>query len=247
MRGNPKLEWLLNSKNEMVWSVPGRYVLSWPLPENRAYDVVTAIKRPSGLPVGVWGSKADPEEARREFADFCPEVRELLANIDTAVKWQLAELPPLETFRSDNGRVVVIGDAAHAMIPHSASGGNSAIEDAACLGECLDWAFRNAEPIALATKVYEELRKPRVERMQEASREGYAFLGASEDFMPIRDEMVAKQTKAFDDELMLSEEVRRAKPKAEPEMNGRFPFEPYLQWLYGHDVIEDTRQYLAGL
>lgn len=122
MRGNPKLDWLLNSGDEMVWTAPGKYILSWPLPSFRDYDVVTAIKRAGDIPPGRWGVKADPSEARKDFQDFCPEVRELLDNIDQCVKWTLAELPPVSTCRSENGRVVVIGDAFHAMIPHSASG-----------------------------------------------------------------------------------------------------------------------------
>lgn len=120
MRANPKLNWLLESGNEMAWSAPGRYILSWPLPPNRDYDVVTCIQRPSDVPAGRWGVTATPDEARREFQDFCPEVVELLNHINTAVKWTLAELPPLKTCRSDNGKVVLIGDAFHALIPHIA-------------------------------------------------------------------------------------------------------------------------------
>lgn len=122
MRANSKLEWLLENEDEMIWTAPGRYVLSWPLPVNRDYDVVTCIQRASDVPAGRWGMKADPDEARRDFGDFCPEVRQLLQHIDGCVKWTLAELPPLETCRSENGRVVLIGDAFHAMLPHTASG-----------------------------------------------------------------------------------------------------------------------------
>ena len=247
MRGNPKTEWLLENGDEMIWTVPGRYILTWPLPSNRAYDVVTAIQRPSDVPAGRWGVKADPEEARRDFQDFCPEITELLQHIDTCVKWTLAELPPLETCRSENGRVFLIGDACHAMLPHTASGGNSAIEDAACIAECLDWAFHNSQDISIATKAFEDVRKPRVERMQTAGHEGYSFLGAKEDFLPIRDEALAGATKAYDEELALPEDVRRSRPKSDPDMNARFPLEPYLQWLYGYDAIAVTRRHLSNL
>ena len=246
MRGTPKIEWLLNSGDEMCWTAPGRYVLAWPLPNNRPYDVVMCIKgRYSDVPAGRWGVKADPEKARKEFQDFCPEVRELLSHVDGCMEWTLAELPSLSTCKSQNGRVVLIGDAFHAMIPHSASGGNSSIEDAACVAECLDWSSRNGRDIAEATQVFEGLRKPRVERMQEASREGAVFLGAYEDFIPIRDQAMAEQTKQYDIELALPEDVRRAKPKAKPDMHARFPTEPYLQWLYSYDAIAVTKEHLA--
>ena len=247
MRGNPKVEWLLDSGDEMIWSAPGKYILSWPLPTFRDYDVVTCIQRPSDVPAGRWGVKADPDEARRDFGDFCPEVKELLQHIDGCVKWTLAELPPLETCRSQNGRVVLIGDAFHAMLPHTASGGNSSIEDAACIAECLDWAFRHGRDLSTATKAFEDIRKPRVERMQTAGHEGYAFLGGKEEFLPIRDSALAEATKAYDEDLELPEEVRRSRPKSAPDMNARFPLEPYLQWLYGYDAIAVARQYLAQL
>ena len=92
MRGNSKIEWLLENGNEMLWTAPGRYILSWPLPPNRDYDVVTCIQRPSDVPAGKWGVKAELDETRVDFQDFCPEVVELLSHIQSAVKWTLAEL-----------------------------------------------------------------------------------------------------------------------------------------------------------
>ena len=89
MRGNPKMEWLLENENEMFWTAPGRYVLSWPLRQNRPYDVVTCIQRPSDVPPGRWGVSADPEEARKDFQDFCPEIRELMSHMESAEKWTL--------------------------------------------------------------------------------------------------------------------------------------------------------------
>lgn len=114
MRGNPLLEPLLDDGDEMCWTVAGRYVLTWPLPPNRDYDIVTCIQRKSDVPAGRWGIKADPEEARRDFQDFCPQVKELLSHIEGCVKWTLAELPALPTCRSENGKAVLIGDAMHA-------------------------------------------------------------------------------------------------------------------------------------
>ena len=83
--------------------------------------------------------------------------------------------------------------------------------------------------------------------MQKAGHEGYAFLGAKEDFLPIRDQALAEVTKAYDAELKLPEDIRRSRPKPDPDMNARFPLEPYLQWLYGYDAIAVAKQHLAQL
>jgi hypothetical protein len=134
------------------------------------------------------------------------------------------------------------------MIPHSASGGTSAIEDAAVLAECVQWAFESGHDIARATQAYEELRKPRVERMQRASQESARnLLTAEGDAAKERDRVLGERTKAIEEELMLPEEERRARPKPEPDMNAPFPSPPYLQWLYASDVVADAREYLGSL
>ena len=125
-------------------------------------------------------------------------------------------------------------------------GGNSALEDAACITEALDWSHRTGKGVAAATEAFEYLRKARVERMQTGGHEGYAFLGAKGDFIPIRDAALAEGTKMYDADLALPEEVRETRPKPEPDMNARFPTEPMLQWLYSYDATAVTKQYLAA-
>ncbi|KAF2102019.1 FAD/NAD(P)-binding domain-containing protein [Rhizodiscina lignyota] len=247
MVGVPTLDWLLKNHDSMCWTTEGKYILTWPMPPNRFYDVVCVVVRESTVPPGVWGTKADPVKMKKNFQDLCPEVRDLLDRVDACVEWTQAELPPIDTFRSEDGRVVLMGDACHAMIPHSASGGNSAIEDAAVLAECISWASDNGQPLSRATEAYEVLRKPRVQRMQTASHEGYGFLGAGGDLRPIRDAGLAQQTKALEAELNLSEEERMQEKPANKDMKARFPSAPYLQWLYATDVTEEAKSYLAGL
>ena len=253
---NDLLQPLLNHEKEMAWMAPGRYVLSWPLPPHRPYDVVLSIVEPGDVPLGKWGHSVDPKEATKRFDDFCPQIKELLSHVDRAIKWTLGELPALATCKSENGRAVVLGDAFHGMLPHSASGGNSAIEDAVSIAECLDRAWHEHvvtgkdifELIGRSTQAFENVRKTRVERMQIASHEGYDFLaGTDADFVPIRDKILADQTKVYDIELEIPEEERRARPKAEHDMNARFQTEPYLQWLYGYDSVAVTKEYLSRL
>ncbi|TVY34290.1 FAD-dependent monooxygenase [Lachnellula subtilissima] len=54
---------------------------------------------------------------------------------DYCLKWKLAYVPPLERWASDNGRVVIIGDAAHAMLPMMAQGAAVSIEDGTALAD----------------------------------------------------------------------------------------------------------------
>lgn len=82
--------------------------------------------------------------------------------------------------------------------------------------------------------------------MQTASHDGVGFLNAGGEMKEARDRHLAEVEKAWDVELQRPEEERRATAKSAPDMNAPFPSQPYLQWLYGTDVIAEARRYLAG-
>ncbi len=82
--------------------------------------------------------------------------RDLLNTPDSWTKWALAAVDP--QFDWSRGRITLLGDAAHAMLPFAAQGGAMAIEDA----EVLASALVGQRDVALALKAYEMARKPRV-------------------------------------------------------------------------------------
>ncbi len=82
--------------------------------------------------------------------------RDLLDKPDVWTKWALNAVDP--RFDWTKGRVTLLGDAAHAMLPFAAQGGAMAIEDA----EVLATALSTDLDIAEAFKAYEDARKPRV-------------------------------------------------------------------------------------
>ncbi|OAG41848.1 hypothetical protein AYO21_03851 [Fonsecaea monophora] len=243
MESNPNLAWLLTQGTSQIWFMPGKYILSWPLPPHRPYDVVVCIGDGCNVPYGYWGIKADPAQVAAEFGDACPTIKDLLANIGPCVQWRLAELPPLSTCRSDRGGTVLLGDAWHAMLPHAGSGGSCAIEDGAVLAECVGWAWETGRPIADATRAYEALRKPRVERIQAASHDGVGFLNGHD--AETRNAFLARQLVVDEAELARPEEERRAQSRPPANMHAPFPSPSYLQWLYSYDAIKETQEYLA--
>jgi salicylate hydroxylase len=244
MVNNPNLACLLENRTSQLWLMPGKYVLAWPLPTHKPYDIVVCVGDGCNVPYGYWGIKADPKQVADEFGDACPAIRDLLANIGPCIQWRLAELPPLETCRSDKGGVVLLGDAWHAMLPHAGSGGSTAIEDGAVLGECIGWAWENNRPISDATKAYETIRKPRVERIQATSREGVGFLNGVN--AEARDAMLAKQLEIQKSQLARPEEERRKDPKPPADMHAPYMSPPFFQWLFGYDAIKETQMYLSN-
>ena len=94
----------------------------------------------------------------------------MLTAVPQSPRWGLFTLPPLT--RWSRGPVVLLGDAAHAMLPHQGQGANQAIEDAAVLAAELD----GASDLTTALRRYHDRRRIRTRQVQAASRAASAAL-----------------------------------------------------------------------
>lgn len=106
------------------------------------------------------------ERLRRRFEAFGRPVLEYLASLECDAQLHFGPIEWVDRPRWHSGRVVLIGDAAHAGPPHMAEGGCMAIEDALVLAEVL----RSEGSIELALEAYETRRRPRADWVQEQSR-----------------------------------------------------------------------------
>jgi salicylate hydroxylase len=101
------------------------------------------------------------------FAGWHPAVTEMVGATDIGARWALHDLEPLPRWHT--ARAVLIGDAAHAMVPHQGQGANQTIEDAIVLADCLADAQATGDvPSALAR--YTNLRRGRTAAVQRLSR-----------------------------------------------------------------------------
>ncbi len=66
---------------------------------------------------GDWKSPGDLDYMRETFKDFAPAMRIVLDIVDRGDVWKVVEVPPLPSWISKGGNVVIIGDAAHGMTP----------------------------------------------------------------------------------------------------------------------------------
>jgi salicylate hydroxylase len=113
-----------------------------------------------------WSARGDRDEVLRLFAGWHSEVRALIAGTEQVFKWALFDRPPLEMWT--RGRVTLLGDAAHPMLPYMAQGASQSIEDAFVLARCL--AADRDDP-QRAIEVYAARRWERTDAVQAASRE----------------------------------------------------------------------------
>lgn len=93
---------------------------------------------------------------------------------ENCMLWKVAQLPDLASWVSNSGRIVVLGDAAHAMSPHLGQGAAMSIEDGGVLSECLSRA-ESVEEIRRAVRVYERIQKPRAEKVKRAAEVSGVF------------------------------------------------------------------------
>jgi salicylate hydroxylase len=165
-----------------LWCGPGTHVVYYGLDRGELVNLL-AVYEPPHLPDWTVSSNRVPatrEQALRIFAEYSWDRRilDLVRNIEGDMSfWALVELPRLP--RWSLGRVVLLGDAAHAPLPHQGQGAGLAIEDAYVLGTLLTEGGLNE--YGRAFTAFEELRRRRAWTVQAYSRvAGRAYKVAGE-------------------------------------------------------------------
>ncbi|KAJ6603772.1 salicylate hydroxylase [Mycena sp. CBHHK59/15] len=158
---DPEMRHLVTNAWAVHWMGPEGHAVGYPLRGGLLYNVIIDVTHGTDLgePIGLdeWRSEADNAHLVARFADWCPEVRKLCALTGTYLKWKLTDFAQLERWVHPSGRVALLGDACHPMMPYMAQGAAQATEDAATLAA----ALRMHDDIPAALAAYEAQRKPR--------------------------------------------------------------------------------------
>ena len=113
-----------------------------------------------------WIAECSREEVLERYADWHESLLRLFAAADTWYKWALYDRDPIPQWT--RGRVTVLGDAAHPMLPYLGQGACQAIEDGAVLATAL--SAEASDPLTGLAR-YERTRRPRASRVVLAARE----------------------------------------------------------------------------
>lgn len=145
------------------WWGPDRHIVIYYItPSRDELYFVTSLPEPEWRNES-WSARGDLEKLRAAFAGFHPQVQTVLQACPEVYKWALYERDPLP--RWSQGRVVLLGDACHPMVPYMAQGAATAIEDGAVLSRCLDESSGKAD-IPEAFRRFEATRKERASKIQ---------------------------------------------------------------------------------
>ncbi|KAI5955951.1 hypothetical protein KGF57_003436 [Candida theae] len=167
MLSDPAIAHLVTDVNSNCWIGYRRHVMAYPIRNGELYNIV--MSHPGQASVGRWNEPGDVEEMKNHYKNFDPVVRQLLTHVKDVLKWVLADLPKLPRWVSQSGKVALIGDAAHAMLPYLAQGAAQAIEDGATLAQELDNCVSTSD-IAKALQEFEKKRKRRAETIQAGAK-----------------------------------------------------------------------------
>jgi salicylate hydroxylase len=148
-----------------MWAGPKKHFLVFPVRHGEMVNYVGFVPADEEMKES-WSAPGDPAVLRREFDGWDPRIGTVLGQVDRTFRWALYDREPLPTW--SRGRLTLLGDAAHPMLPHLGQGANQSIEDGMALATILSQVDNTAVPAALLA--YERLRRERVAEVQLGAR-----------------------------------------------------------------------------
>ncbi|WP_171165438.1 FAD-dependent monooxygenase [Streptomyces sp. I05A-00742] len=192
-----------------LWLGPGRHVVVYPVAGGRLLNFLAVVPDPAWT-VESWVAEGSTADLLAAFEGWHPALTSILAAADRPGRWALYDREPQRVWT--RGRVTLLGDAAHAMLPHHGQGANQALEDAAVLAALLAGADpADTDGVPAALRRYELVRRPRTRLIQAGSRQNQSCLQFPDG--PRAD-------------------ARNAELASLPDR---------LAWIHGHDALDDLR------
>ena len=162
-----------------MWVGESKHFLVFPVRAGQLLNYVGFVQ--SGTSVREsWSAAGDPAALAAHFSGWDPVIGEIVAAITgpggSGFQWGMYDRAPLPRWSS--GRLTLLGDAAHPMLPHLGQGVNQALEDAVALATLLG-ACASPAGVPRALAAYEDLRRDRTARVQVGSRRNGAGYDSS--------------------------------------------------------------------
>ena len=162
LNGSDVPEEVLEPMGHTQWVGPGCHLLAYYIRAKKLVNIVTQEDTDKWVEEG-WSTRGDPDEMRLSFPNPEPRLEKLLSLVTECSKWGLFTRPLTQNW--GRGRIQLIGDAAHAMLPNAGQGACQAFEDSYILARWLDACRDPVEAFANFRRV----RIPRVHGVQRLS------------------------------------------------------------------------------
>ncbi|KAI1330627.1 salicylate hydroxylase [Xylariaceae sp. FL0255] len=215
---DPDLATFIKDPCTTSWCGPDAHLVGYPIRNGEMYNIVVCATSYNETTDEMWVVKGDNSELCKRFASWEPRVQKLCKLTGDFMKWRLCDLGILDRWVHPSGKVVLLGDSCHPMLPYLAQGAAQSFEDAATLRQCLALDM----DIKAALDKYESIRKPRATLVQSKTREHQYILHIDDG---------------------AEQEERDQKLQINGEENPVFwGFDERRQWLFSHDAEELSKQ-----
>ncbi len=163
----------LRSQVVTAWLGPDFHVVQYPVRGGDWLNVVAIVQGPAPADLQNWDHGANAAELRVLLANSGGPLLDLVHAIDDWRLWALCDRPPMRSAAEQaQGRIALLGDAAHPMRPYLAQGAGMALEDAAALAQALEDLPGD---VPLALQHYAQARWQRNARVQARARRNGAI------------------------------------------------------------------------
>ncbi|KAK4501210.1 hypothetical protein PRZ48_007017 [Zasmidium cellare] len=179
----------------------------------------------------LWDENGDIEYVRNYFKGYSKALTSFLQIAKRCDRWRLAEIPDLPQWISPKGRLVLLGDSSHAMLPDATQGFSTIVEDVGVLSHLL--SKYQGRGVPSLTKIWQEVRIPRVNRIKDWAKSNHTMYTKGAD----------AQLKAVEkDRTPPTQDI--SLDKVEPDMNASYRSPAFFKWAFGFDPIEDVERYI---
>ncbi len=169
-----------------MWAGPSKHFLVFPVRHGTMVNYVGFVPTDEDMKES-WSAPGDPAVLRREFEGWDARIGRVLDQVESTFRWALYDREPLPTWT--RGRLTLLGDAAHPMLPHLGQGANQSMEDGMALATILAQVDSAGVPAALLA--YERLRRERVAEVQLGARKHGLRVDSAYDDLRLRDAELA--------------------------------------------------------
>jgi salicylate hydroxylase len=160
-----RLAWAGELRDPALWLGSGRSFLLYPVARGRLINMVAFVPTDSDLEEA-WSAPGELRALRAEYGGWDKRVEDTINSLDETFRWGIYDRAPLPHW--SRGRITLMGDAAHPMVPHIGQGAGQAIEDGFTLAVLLEGC--RPDDVVDRLKLYETLRLERTSKVQALAR-----------------------------------------------------------------------------
>ncbi|OJJ84576.1 putative salicylate hydroxylase [Aspergillus glaucus CBS 516.65] len=164
MRNDPEMSWILERPALNIWIGDSRHVMTYTIGAGQAFNMV--LSHPDTSDPATWNPQRALEDMKAQFQGWDPVLTKIIGMVEKTDKWPLLSGSLLN--RWTVGKLAILGDAAHAMLPYMSQGAAMAVEDGVALARSLSH-MDSIEQLQEALDIFEMVRIERAGQMQEAS------------------------------------------------------------------------------